>query len=70
MGVVNFPPEEEPLGSIHVQIKGDDRVIDWLSPMTENGVPVEEIDLPEIGSQGIDSLATHFKEAFPREEDV
>lgn len=45
MGRVSFPPEEEPLGSIHVQISGDDRIIDWLAPMTENGIPVVEIDL-------------------------
>jgi predicted RNA binding protein with dsRBD fold (UPF0201 family) len=70
MGMVNFPPEEEPLGSIHVQITGDDMVIDWLSPRTENGVPIEEIDLPEIGSEGIDSLETHLPEIYPREEDV
>ena len=70
MGCVNFPPEEEPLGSIHVQITGDDQVINWLSPRTENGVPVEEIDLPEIGPQGIDSSETYFNDANPREEDV
>jgi predicted RNA binding protein with dsRBD fold (UPF0201 family) len=70
MGKVNFPPEEEPLGSIHVQITGDDLVIDWLSPMTENGIPVKEIELPELGSQGIDLQETHLTEASPREEDV
>jgi predicted RNA binding protein with dsRBD fold (UPF0201 family) len=73
MGKVNFPPEEEPLGSIHVQIIGDDTVIDWLSPRTENGIPVEEIDLPEIGSKVIGSTRTHFTdfvETDRREEDV
>ena len=70
MGMVNFPPEEEPLGSIHVQITGDDLVIDWLSPMTENGVPVKEIELPELGPQEIDSQETHLTEISPREEDV
>jgi predicted RNA binding protein with dsRBD fold (UPF0201 family) len=45
MGIVSFPAEEEPLGSLHVQITGGERVIDWLAPHTENGVPVEEIDL-------------------------
>lgn len=72
MGRVNFPPEEEPLGSIHVQITGGDMVIDWLSPRTENGIPVGEIDLPEIGI-GIDSPRTNFtgfKETDHREEDV
>jgi predicted RNA binding protein with dsRBD fold (UPF0201 family) len=47
MGRINFPLEEEPLGSIHVQITGDDLVIDWLAPRTENGIPVQEIDAPE-----------------------
>jgi predicted RNA binding protein with dsRBD fold (UPF0201 family) len=47
MGVVNFPPDEEPLGSIHIRIIGDNRVIDWLAPQTENGVPIKEIDSPE-----------------------
>ena len=45
MGLVSFPPDEEPLGSIHVQIIGDERMVDWLAPQTENGVPIEEIDL-------------------------
>jgi predicted RNA binding protein with dsRBD fold (UPF0201 family) len=45
MGKVNFPPEEEPLGSIHVQITGGEKVIDWLAPATENGVPLMEIDV-------------------------
>ena len=45
MGIVSFPPLEEPLGSIHVQITGGDCAIDWLAPVTENGVPVKEIDL-------------------------
>jgi len=45
MGFVSFPPEEEPLGSLHVQITGGQRVIDWLAPETENGVPIREIDL-------------------------
>jgi predicted RNA binding protein with dsRBD fold (UPF0201 family) len=55
MGKVNFPPEEEPLGSIHVQITGDDRLIDWLAPRTENGVPVEEIPSPEIETTDVNS---------------
>lgn len=48
MGKVSFPVDEEPLGSIHVQIKGCERLIDWLAPVTENGVPVEEIELEEV----------------------
>jgi len=48
MGVVSFPPEEEALGSLHVQISGSKSVIDWLAPETENGVPIKEIELNEI----------------------
>jgi hypothetical protein len=34
---------------LHIQIQATDpeRVIDWLAPVTENGVAVEEIDLFE-----------------------
>jgi uncharacterized protein len=49
MGFVSFPPEEEPLGSLHVQVTGGERVIDWLAPETESGVPIREIDLIENG---------------------
>jgi hypothetical protein len=49
MGIVSFPPEEEPLGSMHVQIMGGERVIDWLAPETENGMPINEIELEEAG---------------------
>ncbi len=45
MGIVSFPPLEEPLGSIHVEITGGECAIDWLAPVTENGVPIKEIDL-------------------------
>jgi uncharacterized protein len=48
MGVVSFPPEEEALGSLHVQITGGESVINWLAPETENGIPVREVDLSEI----------------------
>jgi predicted RNA binding protein with dsRBD fold (UPF0201 family) len=47
MGKVSFPPDEESLGSLHIQITGGERLVDWLAPMTENGIPVEEIDLDE-----------------------
>lgn len=49
MGFVSFPAEEEPLGSLHVQITGGESVINWLAPETENGVPIREIDLDELG---------------------
>ncbi len=48
MGKVSFPPEEEPLGSVHVQIMGGEKVIDWLAPKTENGVPIRELDISEV----------------------
>ena len=47
---VNFPVGEESLGSIHVEIEAAEqedllKVIDWLSPHTVDGKPVEEIEL-------------------------
>jgi predicted RNA binding protein with dsRBD fold (UPF0201 family) len=44
---INFPPEEEPLGSIHVQIRGPETLIDWIAPRTSEGKPIEEIDLED-----------------------
>jgi predicted RNA binding protein with dsRBD fold (UPF0201 family) len=51
MGIVSFPPEEEPLGSLHVQIMGGEMVINWLAPETENGVPINEIELKEANQE-------------------
>lgn len=51
MGIVSFPPEEEPLGSLHVRIMGGEMVINWLAPETENGVPVNEIELKEANQE-------------------
>lgn len=50
VGKVNFPPGEESLGSIHVEILSDNikdlmKVIDWLAPETVDGEPVMEIEL-------------------------
>jgi len=42
---INFPPEEEMLGSIHVNINGPDLLVDWLAPTTAEGKPIEEIEL-------------------------
>jgi len=53
MGFVSFPPEEEALGSLHVHITGGERVINWLAPETENGVPIREIDQSELGEDGL-----------------
>ncbi|MCJ7444108.1 MAG: hypothetical protein MUO26_06195 [Methanotrichaceae archaeon] len=47
MSKVSFPLEEEPLGSIHVQITGGEKVIEWLTPKTVDGVPVREISFEE-----------------------
>ncbi len=55
MGMVSFPPDEEPLGSLHVQITGGERLVDWLAPRTENGVPIEEIEIDEIDRHGINA---------------
>jgi predicted RNA binding protein with dsRBD fold (UPF0201 family) len=48
MGKLSFPPEEEPLGSIHVQISGSEEIIDWLAPRTKDGRPIGEIGLAEV----------------------
>lgn len=50
IGKLNFPPVEESLGSIHVEISSENigdllKVIDWLAPQTIDGKPVEEIGL-------------------------
>ncbi len=50
VGKVNFPAGEESLGSIHVEISAENKealikIIDWLSPRTVDGKPVEEIEL-------------------------
>jgi predicted RNA binding protein with dsRBD fold (UPF0201 family) len=45
VGKVSFPPGEEPLGSIHVQIRGPETLVDWLAPETFEGKPIEEIEL-------------------------
>lgn len=56
MGKVSFPPEEEPLGSLHIQITGGERAIDWLAPRTEGGAPIKEIDLEEIDPEGVSDV--------------
>jgi predicted RNA binding protein with dsRBD fold (UPF0201 family) len=50
IGKVNFPAGEESLGSIHTEISAENKealmkIIDWLSPRTVDGKPVEEIEL-------------------------
>ena len=53
MGMVSFPPQEEPLGSIHVQITGSERLIDWLAPETVDGKPIIEISLDKIDPEQV-----------------
>ncbi len=53
MGMVSFPPQEEPLGSIQVQITGSERLIDWLAPETVDGKPVIEISLDKIDPEQV-----------------
>jgi len=60
MGIVSFPVQEEPLGSLNIQIQftEGERAIDWLAPVTENGEPIEEIDLFEgMSDSGSDSMS-------------
>jgi len=50
VGKVSFPPGDELLGSIWVEVGMQDadeaeRVVDWLAPPTENGHPIFEIEL-------------------------
>ncbi len=49
-GKLNFPADEESLGSIYVEISAENndellKIIDWLAPQTIEGKPVEEIEL-------------------------
>ncbi|NPE29816.1 hypothetical protein HNV12_18020 [Methanococcoides sp. SA1] len=50
---LNFPAKEETLGSIQVEINADneeamDILMEWLTPPTEDGVPLFEPDMPEL----------------------
>ena len=53
VGRLNYPAQEEPLGSINVEIFADskremERFFDWLTPATENGVPEFEINIDSV----------------------
>ena len=53
VGRLNYPAQEEPLGSIEVTIIADSaaqmqRFVDWLTPPTENGVPDFELDMGAV----------------------
>lgn len=50
VGIPSIPAQEEPLGSIEVDIRADSqeemrRLFEWLFPQTENGKPVAEIEM-------------------------
>lgn len=53
IGRLNFPAEEEPLGSIHVTLKSSslyelNRLIEWLTPPTEKGKILYELDIDAV----------------------
>jgi hypothetical protein len=53
VGCVNFPAQEEPLGSIEINIRADSpeeliRFFDWLTPPTEEGIPDFENDITSV----------------------
>lgn len=53
VGRLNYPARDEPLGSIKVFIDADstdemERLLDWLTPPTEAGVPEFEIKMSEV----------------------
>ena len=50
---LNFPAKEETLGSMQIEINADneeamDILMEWLTPPTEDGVPLVEPDMPEL----------------------
>jgi len=53
VGIPSIPVQEEPLGSIKVIINADspaeiERLIEWLLPVTENGIPVNEVGIEYV----------------------
>ena len=53
VGRLNYPAQEEPLGSINVTITADNegemqRFTDWLTPPTEDGVPDFEMNIRDV----------------------
>ncbi|MFP4655153.1 MAG: AAA family ATPase [Methanohalobium sp.] len=53
VGRLNFPADEEPLGSIHVIITVNSKdkmkkILDWLTPPTEDGRPKFEMEIREF----------------------
>ncbi|WP_321420060.1 RNA-binding domain-containing protein [uncultured Methanomethylovorans sp.] len=55
VGRLNFPADEEPLGSIHVTMSASSsfelhRLIEWLTPPTEKGKILFESDIEDVES--------------------
>lgn len=55
VGIPSIPAQEEPLGSIEVDIRAGSqeemrRLFEWLLPQTENGKPVAEIEMEYVES--------------------
>lgn len=53
VGRLNFPAQEEPLGSMEIGIRADSpeellRFFDWLTPPTENGIANFELDITSV----------------------
>ncbi|MCS3923959.1 RNA-binding domain-containing protein [Methanosalsum natronophilum] len=53
IGKINLSDFSEPLGPIIIKVMSSvkeevEHLIDWLAPMTDNGVPVTEISIDEI----------------------
>jgi predicted RNA binding protein with dsRBD fold (UPF0201 family) len=53
VGIPSVPAEEEPLGSIEVVIRAGspeemERFFEWLLPLTEEGVPVVEVEMDYV----------------------
>ncbi|MDG6244728.1 MAG: RNA-binding domain-containing protein [Methanolobus sp.] len=53
VGHLNYPAQEEPLGSINISIRADSaeklrRCFDWLTPPTDNGIPDFEMDITDV----------------------
>ncbi|MBP1909533.1 RNA-binding domain-containing protein [Methanolobus bombayensis] len=53
VGRLNYPAQEEPLGSINITVTADNetemqRFFDWLTPPTQDGVPDFEMDIRDV----------------------
>ncbi|MEZ5334264.1 MAG: RNA-binding domain-containing protein [Methanolobus sp.] len=53
VGRLNYPAQEEPLGSIKITVQADneaemERFFDWLTPPTEDGIPDFEMNIRDV----------------------